>query len=178
MKYLERASTLLTLVEQLKEVGSWCGETHFQKSTYFLQEMLGVPLAFHFVLYKHGPYSFDLADFVTEMRADELVGIEPQYPYGVSINPTPNAQRVFELCPAPRQQYGAPVSFLARRLGHLGATDLEKQATAFWVFRECPQCQAEERANRLSELKPHVTLQESRRAVVDVEKLQREAKQL
>jgi hypothetical protein len=60
MNRLQRAVVLLSLLERLKERGSWCGETHLQKSAYFLQDMLSAPLGFDFILYKHGPFAFDL----------------------------------------------------------------------------------------------------------------------
>ena len=69
MERLQRAAVLLSLIEQLKDRGSWCGDTHIQKTTYFLQELLKVPLGFEFILYKHGPYSFDLEDEITALRA-------------------------------------------------------------------------------------------------------------
>jgi hypothetical protein len=52
-----RQVVLLSLLETMGARGSWCGETHVQKCTYFLQEALDVPLGLSFVLYKHGPFS-------------------------------------------------------------------------------------------------------------------------
>ena len=46
MNRLQRAAILLTLLDALRQRGSWCGETHLQKSVYFLEEMCGVPLGF------------------------------------------------------------------------------------------------------------------------------------
>ncbi|MCL6557372.1 MAG: hypothetical protein K6U74_00970, partial [Firmicutes bacterium] len=62
---LKRKALLLSLVKAMESQGSWCGETHIQKCSYFLQAMLGVPLGFEFILYKHGPFSFDLRDELT-----------------------------------------------------------------------------------------------------------------
>src|SRR6059036_3096299 len=92
MNRLQRAVVLLSLLEQLRARGSWCGETHLQKSVYFLQELLGVPLGFDFILYKHGPYAFDLSDEITALRADLLLSILPRDPYGARLLPTENAR--------------------------------------------------------------------------------------
>jgi len=35
---------ILTLLKELKARESWCSETHIQKSFYFLQDLLQVPL--------------------------------------------------------------------------------------------------------------------------------------
>lgn len=87
MERLAREAVLLSLVEKLRQAGSWCGETHVQKATYFLQEVAGVPLGFPFILYKHGPFSFDLRDELTAMRADGFLTLEPRDPYGASLGP-------------------------------------------------------------------------------------------
>jgi hypothetical protein len=175
MNYIERASVILTLAEELRAVGSWCGETHFQKTTYVLQDLCGVPLGFRFVLYKHGPYSFDLADLITEMRADQLVSIESRHPCGVTISPGPNAAIVASIAPEPGRRFQLAIQFVAKRLGPMRVAELEKIATARWVTRECPQCPQEECANHISELKPHISLEESRKAIADMEALCRDA---
>lgn len=46
MKRLQRDAVILSLIENLRSKGSWCGETHIQKATYFIQELLRVPLEF------------------------------------------------------------------------------------------------------------------------------------
>jgi hypothetical protein len=57
------------------------------KLAYFSLDVLGVPLGFEFILYKHGPFSFDLSDEITAMRADALLQYQPRQPYGPSLFP-------------------------------------------------------------------------------------------
>src|SRR5262249_25119884 len=80
MERLQRATVLLALIEELRDGGSWGGETHLQKAVYLLQELFQVPLGFDFVLYRHGPYSFDLADEVTALQADQLLATQLRQP--------------------------------------------------------------------------------------------------
>ena len=61
MERLERAALLLRLVDRLREKGSPCGLTHVQKATYFVQDLMDVPLGFRFVLYKIWPVFVRLA---------------------------------------------------------------------------------------------------------------------
>jgi len=70
MDRLRRAALLTQLIERLRRRGSWCGETHVQKATLFLQDLTRIPMGFDFILYKHGPFSFDLRDELTSLRAD------------------------------------------------------------------------------------------------------------
>ena len=51
---------VLLLLDQMSKQDSWCGETHVQKCAFFLQEGLEVPLDFEFIMYKYGPFSFEL----------------------------------------------------------------------------------------------------------------------
>src|SRR5712691_6659948 len=105
MDRLRRAALLTRLIEQLRQSGSWCGETHVQKATLFLQQLMRVPLGFDFILYKHGPFSFDLRDELTSLRADELVKLEPQQGYGPRIVTTDRSAYIQELYSKTLEQY-------------------------------------------------------------------------
>jgi len=73
MEGARRQAVVLSLIEKMYSNGSWCGETHIQKSIYFLQEMLGVPTDFDYILYKHVPFSFGLSDLLLAQRANLFV---------------------------------------------------------------------------------------------------------
>ena len=84
MESIKRQVVLLSLIESMKDNGSWCGETHIQKSMYFLQTMFKVPTDFDYILYKHGPFSFELRDSIGDMRGNMLVELSSRIPYGPS----------------------------------------------------------------------------------------------
>ena len=48
---LLQQAVLMSLIKKMKEAGSWCGETHIQKSAYFLQALLEVPIEYQFYLF-------------------------------------------------------------------------------------------------------------------------------
>ena len=90
MERLQKAAILTELADQLRREGSWCGHTHMQKATYFLQDLLEVPTGYEFILYKHGPYSFDLSEEMTTLRADYLIEFDhksPGYGPGAGAHP-------------------------------------------------------------------------------------------
>ncbi len=118
MERLEQFAILGRLIEKMHEHGSWCGETHVQKCTYFLQLVRHVPTDFDFVLYKHGPYSFDLSDALGNMRANSIVSIEPRYPYGVSINIGTHYGQLTRMYAGPLQKCDSDIRFVARELGN------------------------------------------------------------
>ena len=53
--------------DALRARGSACGESHIQRTAFFLQQLTLVPLGLAFRLWKHGPYSFDLKDEISEL---------------------------------------------------------------------------------------------------------------
>lgn len=167
MKPSQRAALLAELTDRLRAQESWCGETHLQKSVYLLQELLDVPTEFKFVLYKFGPYSFDLGDELTSLRADGLLGLEVRHPsYGPSFQTTDASVRLRQRFPATLKKYVRQIEFVADKVGAKGVAELERLATALYVTRQTrePQDHAE-RARRIVALKPHVTLEAAAEAV-------------
>ncbi|MGE5604314.1 MAG: hypothetical protein ACM3YE_01325 [Bacteroidota bacterium] len=180
MERLQRAAVLLALVEKLRNRGDWCGETHIQKTTYFLQELMNVPLGFDFILYKHGPFSFDLSDEITAMRADNLFKLQPQpYPYGPSILPGLGSETLKENFQKTISQYDGQLNYVAEKFGGKTVAELERLATAFYVTSEqATPVNVEERSKRINELKPHISLDEARDAVLTVDRFIREVETL
>jgi len=85
----QKSAIILDLATELLKRGSWCGETHLQKATFLLQELLETPTGFQFILYKHGPFSFELRDSLVELAADGLMEYVVRSPqYGPSLLPT------------------------------------------------------------------------------------------
>src|SRR5919204_6560345 len=117
MKRLQRAALLTELVEQMRAHDSWCGETHLQKATFFLQELLGVDLDYDFVLYKHGPFSFDLRDELGNFVSDKLIRYQPQVPpYGPRIAVTEEGAAVQEIYPKTVARHSDQIAFVAEKL--------------------------------------------------------------
>jgi hypothetical protein len=169
---------VLTLAEKLKEAGSWCGETHIQKSQYFLQELLKVPTGFDFVLYKHGPFSFDLKDELAAMRANLIfdLSLNP-YPYGPSYVTGPAAEKLKELYSKTRVRYEREIAFVTEKLAGLGVAQLERLATALYVTLEKGRSEAvQARAREITRLKPHIGLGEAESAIKTVDDLADEAR--
>ena len=178
MERPQRDVVLLTLIEQLQARGSWCGETHIQKTGFFLQELLGVSLGFDFILYKHGPYSFDLSDTVTALVGDQLLAVVVRAPqYGPSLLPGENSAAFLRRFPVTRARYGRQIQFVAERLARKNVAELEKLATALYVTRKDDRASSvASRAKEINKLKPHIDLSEARSAVADVDAIMEDAK--
>src|ERR1035441_7219755 len=168
MRQLQKASVVLTLGKELRSHGSWTGETHLQKAAYVMQELLGVPTSFDFILYKHGPFSFDLRALLSSMEADRFIRWEPQHPYGPSMEPGESADQLLRQFPKKPREYLEQIEFVARRLAPYRVTDLEKLATALYVTHE-GRGTARARAARIRELKPHISIGEAQRAVAQLD---------
>ena len=176
MKDSQKRAVILQLIMALHDNGSWCGETHIQKAAYCLQELMEVDTGFDFILYKHGPYSFDLCDELAAMRADELLAIKlNQRPYGPSLRVANLGEEMIERFPKTIGQYKNRIDFIAKRIGAKGVAQLERLATALYVTSESELGAVDERAKRIHELKPHVSLADARIAVNEIDVMKQEA---
>lgn len=180
MRDVERSAVLVGLLQKLAEQRSWCGEIHVQKTAYFLQEMLGVPLGVEFILYKHGPFSFDLNGEISGMLAEQHVRLEPRVPgYGPAIVPTEQGIRLRDRFSDAPAKFADQTTFVANELGSKNVAELERLATALYVTRRLlPDGDVVARAKKIVELKPHITLEQARTAVDEVDTLVDESKSL
>ena len=176
MDRFQGAALLIALADNLRKKGSWCGETHLQKATYFLQELQKVPVGFDFILYKHGPFSFELRDALTAMRADGLFDLVQQWPYGPTLVPTQKSKRLREECSKALHKYQRQLDFVCDQLGKKNVSELEKLATALYIRIQESSKSETQRAKHLHSLKPHVPLDDSLEAVRTVDGIVKLAK--
>lgn len=163
-----RWTILLELISSLKMEGSWCGETHIQKSAFFLEEMLGVPLDLGFIMYKYGPYSFELNDDLTALRAYNYLNLTPLEPYGVTYSLQDEENKLKKFYEGEIEQYSEKISSIAETFGSKTVVELEKLATAFFINKKENVEDLEEIAKRLNKKKPHVNIQDAEIAVNEI----------
>lgn len=179
LSHSSRYALLLDLVKKLRAKGSWCGETHVQKAAFILQQISKSKLGYKFVLYKHGPYSFDLRDELTAMKASEIIEFTfPQQGYGPSIKPTKFGDRVYDVNKDEIRRFSKMNDFIAEWFGSRDVRYLERVSTAFFVSSKHHREPVAIRAQRLTALKPHVDLVAAEEAVRIVDKKREEAKMI
>lgn len=172
MNRSERAALIAELVDRMRKQGGWSGATHLQKCLFFLQESLGVPLAYDFSLYKHGPYSFVLRDELTDLQLAGVLELKANaIPYGPSFEATELSQRLRSRVQSVRA-YRDQIRFVAEKFGPLGVTALERLSTALFVFQDNPDGSRDELAQRVHDLKPHISVDRAARAVDELKQLQ------
>jgi uncharacterized protein YwgA len=175
MERFRQQAILLGLMEAMHSKGSWSSETHIQKCVYVLTKGLGVPLDLNFILYKHGPFSFDLRAALGEMHGNLLIETEPHPPYGPSLRATDSGTRLLQRFPKTIQQYSSEINFVSERLAKRDVASLERLGTALYVTREQPDWSVQKRADRIVELKPHVKPELAVTAVEEMDDLLRAA---
>ncbi|MFP3940557.1 MAG: hypothetical protein ACLF0P_09650 [Thermoanaerobaculia bacterium] len=178
METCERDVVIAQLVNGLRQRGSWCGATHVQKAMYFLQHLADVPTELDFILYKHGPYSFDLRDELTAMRADLLLEREILSPeYGPSLKVTENGERWCRRHADAVKRIEPAVEFVAERFRDRRVVELERLGTALYVIRKHPnETDPQRLAVLVVDLKPHIDPVEARDAVEEVLRWHEEAR--
>ena len=181
LKGLRLNAVVIKLVNEMAANDSWCGETHIQKTAYFLRGLLEVPLAYEFVMYKHGPYSFELHDDLAGMRAKRFLKTIPQAPYGASFEQGDIGSVVTNRFPKTLKQLDRKIKFAAKELSGKRVAELERFATALFVTTNNPEgweLTEDARARLVHELKPHVPLGAARAAVHGVDDLREKAQEL
>lgn len=177
MENVKKQVVVLSLIEAMKNSDSWCGETHIQKSLYFLQTMLDVPTDFDFILYKHGPFSFDLRDSLGEMRGNLLIEVTSRAPYGPSYCATASGKALIARYPNTAAQYHKQIEYIAQSLSGLGVAELERLATALYVT-ENENTSTIDRAKIINEIKPHIPIDVAEAAIHEVERFAHEYQQM
>jgi len=156
MKRLQRAALITELADKMNEMGSWSGETHFQKTVFFLEDGLEVPIGFQFVMYKYGPYSFDFHDDLTIMRGNGLIDLVP-HGYGSSFSATESSRRLRAKFPKTLGRYQDQLDWSAEKISRRGVGDLERVSTALFIMKRENLEDSEAIARRLIQIKPHVS---------------------
>lgn len=178
MGRLKRAALLTRLMERLRQRESWCGETHVQKAAFLAQELMVVPLDREFVLYRHGPYSFDLRDDLTGLRADGLVRLQPQGPWGPRFVLTEQSTYIQGLYPRTLERYENSLTFVATALGNRGVAALERLGTAFYAHQRQETGETlEEKVAWIRRRKQHISVDLAVTAFEELERIVREAGQ-
>jgi len=169
MDNYQRYSIILKIIEKLGKKESWCGDTHIQKTLYFLQEATNVNTGYRFILYKHGLYSFDLSDDLRSMRADRYLDLEPTPPYGGCYTAEKRGKYLKEYYADFINQFEHKIEFVVENIGNLRVVELEKLSTALYVTIERPRLSVESRANYMNELKPHIPVSEARESILRID---------
>ncbi len=165
---LQKSALIASLVKEYRARNLFCGETHVQKSVYFLQALFEVPLGFEFLLYKYGPFSFDLQSHVAAMRADDMLKVRP-LDYAATFEPGDQVSYLEKNLPKTIERHKKAIDFAVENLGHRGVKQLEPLATAlFFAVNEGDQS-IDARVTRIRDVKPHIPDEDARSAVKQID---------
>ncbi|MBX9911577.1 MAG: hypothetical protein K2Z25_23085 [Beijerinckiaceae bacterium] len=151
----------LELIARLKKAGSWCGETHVQKSMFLLSTFADSKLGYDFIIYKHGPFSFDFKDDLVILQSIGAVKLKSTVAgYGPSFEMHPMADAIRERSRDFIKKYTKAIDYVADKFGKNDVKYLEKITTAIFITQASPKDSDLDRAKKMYELKPHIPLKE------------------
>ena len=161
-----KVALLGDLILRLRNAGNWCGETHVQKTVYFLQTARRLALDYTFILYRHGPYSFDLKLEISRLFGRQMLIHEPSNPpYGPRLNVTKIMENHISRRRKMIADHSDHVDCVVQFVGKRGVAELERLSTALYVSVANGNEPVDSRARRMHELKPHISLLTATRAV-------------
>ena len=162
--HFKKHAFILGIIEGLHRRGSWTGKTHVQKALSLLQDRSRLNEPFQFVLYKHGPYSFEVESELEQMQSYGAIRVEPNAEgYGVVLCLDDKADFVRQVAPLSSKEHeliDAVCNFVGRR----NVTELESLATASWIRNQEGVTDSAAVVERLNSLKPHISLLQAEQA--------------
>ena len=176
MERLERAVLITELLDRMRDNGSWATAVHLQKGLYFLQEMRGVQLGYEFVVYRHGPFSFELKDELERLRGEGILKwifrSSPQY--SPSLASTPFSKELRGELPNFMAKYDDSLTFVAENIGPMKSKQLERVSTAFYFLTKGVEGD-DEVTRMVCDAKPHIPHDEELEAVRYIRKIAEQA---
>jgi hypothetical protein len=160
---------ILEAIEALKKEGSWTGKTHVQKTLAMTSFLFNEDFPFEFVLYKHGPYSFDVDQELDQMLSYDAVRLVPHGGYGPSLSPSKGSGFPTAFGDADEETMHQ-VKRVAKFVGSRNVVELEALATAAWIRTKENLVNEDETRVRLKELKPHLSDMAVRVGVQDADR--------
>lgn len=157
------------IVKTLQDMGSWCGETHIQKTSYIAKHIERVPFESDFILYKHGPFSFDLNSSLNSMRSQKLLNVTPQQ-FGSTYSVDVDLWNVIDHASGDTfERFRAQIEEACRPLARKKVAELERIVTAVYVYINFYNGDVDIMAKKLVTLKPHISPREAYAAFQEAE---------
>ena len=154
----EQYAVCLRMVEALSQRGSWCGETHIQKASYVMQTLGAGQKIWDFVLYKHGPYSFDLHATIDALKQMDFLNFKVNPPYGSQIRLSDTGVSLLQKYADTVKKYNSAIVKTADLLADKGVQQLEKIGTALLLNLEYRNVDDNFLAQKINEVKPHISI--------------------
>lgn len=164
----KKHSFILSVIENLQKYGSWTGKTHIQKTSFLLKVLSKIEVPFRFVLYKHGPYSFELQNEFEEMKSYAATVSGEVTHYGSRFFLGMNATRIQEISPLD-EAVVEEIERICKFVNCKNVSDLEKIATVAWIHFEEKLIDPDGVSNRLHELKPHISSEQASEAYAELQ---------
>jgi len=169
MDLLRMTALVSELLDRIRANNVWAGPVHLQKSMFFLQEMRGVPLDFEFVLYRYGPYSFELQDEIEYIRGSGILKwfFHDSPGYATGLETTEASRNIRDKLPKLMEKYEDDLAFVSENIGPMRSMQLERVSTSFYYLVKGLEGD-EEIAREVCKVKPHIDYPDAVEAVQQV----------
>lgn len=144
----------LLTIALIKRLG-YAGKIQLQKLIYFLQEQLGLELGYVFRMHHYGPYSEDLDDDLSILKAGGYISITPDdQGYGFHIKAEEQPEKEWGSLPKEMLERVAQIVTLFQEYD---SSALELRATIHFVQKRLIAKPKEDVVSLVRELKPRFT---------------------
>lgn len=176
MDLLRKIALVSELLDRIRANNVWAGPVHLQKSMFFLQKMRGVPLGFEFVLYRYGPYSFELQDEIEYIRGSGFLKwfFHDSPGYATGLETTEASRNIRDKLPKLMEKYEDDLAFVSENIGPMRSMQLERVSTSFYYMVKGLEGD-EDIAREVCKVKPHIDYSDAAEAVQQVRQFARQS---
>jgi len=182
MDTLNRYACVLSVIKSLQKTTEKVNETKIQKTMFFIEEIFPEIDVYEFIMYKYGPFSFDLRDDLGHMVAKKFLRTIDREPYGTQISED-DLSKQLEMQYSENYLKIKPYSdFIAEKIGGKGIHDLEAIGTALFIIqikdKEIQNITLQNKIKLFDIFKPHIDEKIAIDAIEEVKTILEEAEKL
>jgi hypothetical protein len=175
----ERQAILLAFLDSLRSDGSWCGDAYLTCAVYLLQELLEVPLGYEYFVDMREVSSGGCLDDLGCMVTERFLSTEIREGHmSAGLTPGVQAHHLRRRWRAQMERFADEIQLLAPRIQAMKRGELATLTIALFISRRrCPpDASQEQRAQRITAIKPHLEYSEALEAVRTVDALAEECR--
>ena len=134
---------------------------------------MNAPFEWIFVIYKFGPYSFDLAHLIGEIHSCRLVELMLQWWFQPKIKVMRYGKDFYEDINELCYKYRKQIEFVKEELGSQNLSEIELLATGLYIisYEKVHDKTVENRSRILNHLKSHIKLNDASTFIGEVDSL-------
>jgi hypothetical protein len=172
-------SLTLTIIRNLQEKNNYCEEVHIQTLIFLLKELFHYQLEIDFFFYKDMPHSFDLTDFLIEMKADGLIQTKSfDFPNDPQYYIAKNGETYLSRISYDYEGFVKQLDFLTDVFKNRSRTELDRLSSIFFLLNSNKGIDVQDIISNIRKKRPSITNECVKKDIEEVQRYKMNAEQI